>query len=567
MKFGVEGRERVLMRRAIAAVGIGVCLLAVLSLPVWAADDVVMRALRDELARSMKDLQIEKLGKPYFISYRVEDRKQLGTSATFGALLTGSLARSRFVVVQVRVGDYRRDNSNFLTYPVRANGLSETSSLPLDDDYQELRRQVWLATDSAYKAAVETLAKKRAALENRTTREDLPDFSHEEPSTVLEPAAPAKLDLARAEALVRSLSALFHQQSEVSVSNVSLELSDTHTWYLNSEGSATTSESTVASLVASAETQAEDGMTLRDWVSIAARLMDDFPKEAEIAMRIRTMAERLTRMRHAPLVDRYNGPVLFTGGAGAEIFSQVLAPKFLALRVPISDNPKFETYAAQNVSKFQDRLGARVLPSFLSVADDPAQTSYQGTPLGGGHAVDDEGVRSRPVKLVEKGILKTLLITRDPVSQIPQSTGSFRTFGAQPSNFIVSVEDGKSGAEMQAQLLSLIKQRDTGYGIMVRRVGREVYRIYPDGHQELVRQGLFDGLDDAAFKDLVAASRDLTVYTQPFAAVGGRIYPGQSGAPLVSFVAPSLLFEELTLKPAPGELPKLPLSKHPFFEK
>jgi hypothetical protein len=28
-----------------------------------------------------------------------------------------------------------------------------------------------------------------------------------------------------------------------------------------------------------------------------------------------------------------------------------------------------------------------------------------------------------------------------------------------------------------------------------------------------------------------------------------------------------LLFEDLTLKPTAGELPKLPLSKHPFFEK
>jgi hypothetical protein len=74
-------------------------------------------------------------------------------------------------------------------------------------------------------------------------------------------------------------------------------------------------------------------------------------------------------------------------------------------------------------------------------------------------------------------------------------------------------------------------------------------------------------LDDTAFKDLAAVSRDLTVYSIPFAAYGGRLYPGQAGAPLVSFVAPSLLFEDLTLKPATGELPRLPLSRHPYFDK
>ena len=102
---------------------------------------------------------------------------------------------------------------------------------------------------------------------------------------------------------------------------------------------------------------------------------------------------------------------------------------------------------------------------------------------------------------------------------------------------------------------------------MVRGVGREVYKVYPDGHEELMRLGQFDGLDDGAFKDLAAASRDLTVYSIPYAAYGGRLYPGQTGAPLVSFVAPSLLFEDLTLKPATGELPRLPLSKHPYFDK
>lgn len=548
---------------------LGICLLAALALalPARAADDVVMKAMRDELDRSMKQLQLEKLDKPYFVAYQVQDRTQLSASATFGALLSGDISRARYLTVQVRVGDYQRDNSNFLAFPLRANGLTETVLLPIDDDYQELRRQIWLPTDGAYKAALETLSRKRAALENRTTRENLPDFSREQPTTALEPPSPVKMDLARAEALVRNLSAIFRQQPELFTSSTSLEVSDTRSWYINSEGSVTTQESSAANFVAGAQTQAADGMMLPDWVMASARSMEELPSESELAVQIRAMADRLTRLRHAPLVDRYIGPVLFDGGAGAELFSQVVAPKFLDMRVPASDNLQIETYAAQSASKFQDRLGARVLPTFLSVVDDPTQSSYQGTPLLGGHTVDDEGVRARPTTLVEKGILKTLLATRDPVSGIPQSTGSFRTFGAQPSNLIVAVENGKSEPELKDQLLSLVKQRNKEFGIEVRRVGREIYRVYPDGHEELVRQGQFDSLDEVAFKDLAAVSRDLTVSTIPFAAYGGRFYRGQPGMPLVSFVVPSLLFEDLTLKPSAGELPKLPLSKPPFFDK
>jgi hypothetical protein len=549
--------------------GIGICLLAALTLalPARAADDVVMKAMRDELDRSMKQLQLEKLDKPYFIAYRVQDRTQLSASATFGALLSGGIARARYLTVQVRVGDYQRDNSNFLAFPLRANGLTETLLLPIDDDYQELRRQIWLATDGAYKAALETLSRKRAALENRTTRENLPDFSREQPTTALEPPSPVKMDLARADALVRNLSAIFRQQPEIFTSSTSLEVSDTRSWYFNSEGSVITQESSAANFVAGAQTQAADGMMLPDWVMASAHTMEELPSESELAVQIRAMADRLTRLRHAPLVDRYTGPVLFDGAAGPELFSQVIAPKFLDMRVPASDNLQIETYAAQSTSKFQDRLGARVLPTFLSVVDDPTQSSYQGTPLLGGHTVDDEGVRARPTTLVEKGILKTLLATRDPVSGVPQSTGSFRTFGAQPSNLIAAVENGKSEQELKDQLLSLVKQRNKDFGIEVRRVGREIYKVYPDGHEELVRQGQFDGLDEAAFKDLAAVSRDLTVYTIPFAAYAGRLYTGQPGMPLVSLVVPSLLFEDLTLKPTAGELPKLPLSKPPFFDK
>jgi hypothetical protein len=306
---------------------------------------------------------------------------------------------------------------------------------------------------------------------------------------------------------------------------------------------------------------------LPDWVMASARSMEALPKESDLASQIRTMADRLARVRHAPLVDRYSGPVLFDSGAGAEAFSQVFAPKLLAMRTPASDNPQLEAYAAQNVSKLQDRLGARVLPNFLTVVDDPTQSSFQGIPLVGSHTVDDEGVRARPTTLVENGILKTLLNARDPVSGIPQSTGSFRTFGAQPSNLLVPVTEGVSRQELKEQLLSMVKERNKEYGILVRGVGREIYKVYPDGREELTRVGQFDGLDEGAFKNLAAASRELTVYSIPFAASGGRLYPGQAGAPLVSFVVPSLLFDDLSIKPAAGELPTLPLSKHPFFDK
>jgi predicted Zn-dependent protease len=535
-----------------------------------AQDDVVLRAMRDELDRSMKQLQLENLEKPYFIAYHVQDTRMLNASATFGALLAGNIRRARTLAVEVRVGSYQLDNSNFYSDPSDANGLGGVVLLPIDDDYKELRRQLWLATDSAYKAALETLSRKRAALQNRTTREDIPDFTKEPPLAESEPLNPARvdlLDLDQAKALVRTLSELFRRTPDIFNSAVSLEVNDSRSWYLNSEGTVVTRESPLSRFECVARTRATDGSSLVDTVVAYGHSQADLPRAADLAARIRAMAQGLASLRQAPEVDRYNGPVLFAGRAAGELFAQVLGPKFVAWRLPVSDNPQMESYLQRSSNRFMDRLGARVLPAFLTVVDDPTRSSFQGTPLLGGHRVDDEGVRTRVTTMVEKGILKTLLTTRDPVPGLLQSTGSRRGFGAEPSDIMVSVENGASEKDLKDKLIGMVKQRGLGFGIEVRSIGNEAYKVYPDGHMEPMRQGQFEGLDDTAFKDMAAASQESTVYTVPFAAYGGNMVPNQASAPVVSFVVPSMLFEDVTLKPRSAETEKLPLSKHPFFDK
>jgi hypothetical protein len=81
--------------------------------PARAQDDVVTKAMHDELNRSMKQLQLENLEKPYFISYRVVDSDGTKVSASFGALDSSSQGRSRTFHVEVRVGSYKLDNTNF----------------------------------------------------------------------------------------------------------------------------------------------------------------------------------------------------------------------------------------------------------------------------------------------------------------------------------------------------------------------------------------------------------------------------------------------------------------------
>src|SRR5256886_10039614 len=147
-------------------------------------------------------------------------------------------------------------------------GLRGGALLPLDDQYQEVRRQLWLATDGAYKRAVEQLAQKRAALQNQTRAEHLPDFAKEPPAVLTDVVPAPPLDRAAAEALVRGLSAAFRAFPEVYSSGVSWSAGVVRTRYLNSEGSAFTRSSPWLVLRIHAATQAVDGMPLGDVVTL-----------------------------------------------------------------------------------------------------------------------------------------------------------------------------------------------------------------------------------------------------------------------------------------------------------
>ena len=576
--------------------------------PLAAADDVIRKAMQDELARSMQRLRLNDLDKPYFIAYTVQDGTTVAASATFGSLTASEATHVRLLTVEVRVGDYSLDNTNFFSLPSGPAGVTRlfggTLTVPLDDDYQEMRRQIWLATDSAYKKALEDMARKRAAMRNKTRAEQLPDFSKEEPGTITDDEPLVAVTPADAERMVKDLSAVFKTLPGVFISTVRFRAGSVRTYYLNSEGSSFTRVTPAVSLVVLAGTQAEDGVPLQDFVAAYGRSRSDLPTAADFVARIREMGERLERLRTAPRLERYNGPVLFEGQAAAELFSQLFAPRLLAARLPLADNPQLEAFLSSLENPFLDKIGSRVLPEAFSVVDNPTLTEYGRTPLAVHYRVDDEGVQARETRLVDHGILKTLLTTRSPVTGIAPSSGNRRGAGIIPSNLIVTADGGLSATALRERFIQMLKQRGKEFGIVVRRVGNPAlkvspedvggmlmqrgrndehvdnpvlaYKLFLDGHEELVRDLELTQIGAATFREIVAASDSPTVYSAPLIARTMGMFQtmaffemaqGEGGAPLVSVAVPSLLFDDVTIRKPGGQIPQLPVSKHPFFGK
>ena len=142
-------------------------------------------------------------------------------------------------------------------------------------------------------------------------------------------------------------------------------------------------------------------------------------------------------------------------------------------------------------------------------------------------------------------------------------------------------------------MIEMIKQRNKPYGILVRKLdypstasfgelqsmitsmaqsgggGRPVpmptlvYKVYPDGREELVRGVRFRGVSTRSLRDITAASEEVAFFDfvnngGPFAMMGS---PGYLAAATV--VAPGLLFEELELERSQEESSKLPIVAPP----
>ena len=139
------------------------------------------------------------------------------------------------------------------------------------------------------------------------------------------------------------------------------------------------------------------------------------------------MAQNVVALAHAPKGEDYSGPVLFEGAAGAQILAETLGRNLGVPRRPVGDGGRGG--GGSQPGELEGRIGARVLPDSFDVTDDPTRKEWHGKPLFGYYEVDREGVIPKPLHLVEKGVLKGYLLTRQPVRGYEGSNGRARLAG------------------------------------------------------------------------------------------------------------------------------------------
>jgi TldD protein len=560
-------------------------------------DDPILRAMRDELARSNELRVVGGADEaPYYISYTLSDAESFRVSASMGAPIGVSENHFRAPLIEVRVGSYDLDHTGHIFSGIYT-GSRFDGEWPLDDNYATLREGFWLSTDRAYKTALESMARKRAALSSsNASTEKLADFSKAEPVRSIAKITRKKIDQSLWTARTVKLSAIFNAYPDVLASVVEFQDLPATTYLMNSEGTTLRYDDSGVSLYTTAEGQAPDGMLLHDAATFQAFQPEQLPPESDVQKAFAAVAENIRALVHAPAGEEFSGPTLFEPQAAAQLLAQLLGDNLRVPRKPLADPGRPVNFVA---SELETKLGSRVLPDWIDIVDDPTQTAWHGKPLAGYYAFDLEGVPGKAVPVVEKGVLKNFLTTRQPIRGFASSNGHARLqgrFGARSaaiSNLFVNATGTVPLADLKKKLMDLCKDRGKPYGMLVRKLdypfssGRSelqslasagaqsggsvqplsppvlVYRVYADGREELVRGLRFRGVSTRSLRDILGASQETALFeyinnAAPLAMLGAGGYMAPT-----SVVAPAMLFDEIEFELPRDQLPKPPVVPPP----
>jgi TldD protein len=531
--------------------------------------DPVMKVMQTELARASTELGKTDSG-PYYMSYTVYDQNLVVLVGAYGSLLTNASLQRRQADVVMRVGAPGLDNTHGQS---RSTGMT-SGTLPIGDDQDAIARVLWELSDREYKRAAPAFLNVRTNTAVRAEEEDKsPDFSKEKPEMHLgNVTPPPAFDRSAWGGEVSRLSGAFRKYPDVYFATVVLQVTDSNSRMVSSEGSAIESPSNSTRLIMEAQTRADDGMELLRVETFQAPSASGLPSEADLTAKIAKMAEDLKALKNAPVAEPYDGPALLSGRAAAVFFHEVLGHRLEGHRQ--RDEEEGQT--------FTKKVGQEVLPTFLSVTDDPTVHEMAGMKLAGSYAFDDEGVPARRVEVIQNGILKNFLMSRMPIKDFAESNGHGRNQpGLMPTgrqgNLIVTSTQSIPEAEMRQKLIDEVKKQNKPYGLYfddiqggftltTRSLPQAfqvlpviVYKVYADGRpDELVRGVDIVGTPLAALTRIKLTGDQMHVFN--------GVCGAESGQVPVSAVAPAMLFSEMEVQKRQHSHDRPPILPPPGFD-
>jgi TldD protein len=509
----------------------------------------------------------------YFLGYILTSSDRTEVMGSNGALLSSQDSHSRWLETQVRVGSYDLDNTHKVGNSNQGQG-SFGASVPIDDAPDVLRRVMWQETDKQFRAASEGLIKINTSKEVQvqTAEEHAPDFAREKPHTFYGPEVSVRPDRKPWETKVRLYTAAFRASPQILNSIVTFSATGDNQYQVTSEGTRLQFGQIHYRLELFIQGKAPDGMDINRYYNFDWNNPADAPDDKTVLAQGQVIRKELEALVAAPLVEPYAGPVLLTGRATAVFFHEVFGHRAEGFRQ--KDVNEGQTFAR--------KVGEQIVPTFLSIYDDPTQKKLGNDMLLGYYPFDDEGIPSERVTLVDHGILRNFEMSRQALKDFPHSNGhGRRQIGAQPvsrqGNLIIESSLKVSNAELHKKLVEEIKRQGKPFGLQIDDIaggftftGRGqpqafheeplvVYKVYPDGRpDELVRGVNIGGTPLISLNKILATGDTMEVFNGYCGA--------ESGSVPVSAAAPAMLVSEMEVEKKETSTDKPPILPPPAHD-
>ena len=524
--------------------------------------------LKGELDREFGVMKAKADPAPYYMAYEVCDEDLESASASLGALIDSAHQHVRGVDTTVRVGSPQFDNY----HPYKGSKVRFTSFTPLslDNDADQIRRTLWHESDRVYRLASRRLLQVKTDEQLLAARKDQDaDFSSD--AAAISASSPERypVDMSAWIARLRNWSGEFKSHEKIIGSQVNFRAQREIRTLVNTEGTAVERGSNLFRVEISAEGLASDGMDVRAFATIEASDPMHVPADSAIRDRVRDVANKVDALVDAPPAEPIVCPAILSGRAAGVFFHEIFGHR-------VEGHRQKDIEEGQTFTKV---LGQKVLPDFVSVKFDPTRREYGGKDLIGYYEYDDEGVKARPVDVVEHGVLKTFLLSRSPVGKFTHSNGHGRRqpgfeVVSRQSNLLVESSRQVSDHELRAMLIAEIKRQEKPYGLYFEEVasgytttGRQglqaftvvplvVYRVFGDGRpDELIRGVDIVGTPLASFEKILATSNRSEIFNGYCGA--------ESGSVPVSAVSPAILVSEIETQKKRNSQQKLPILPRP----
>ncbi|HEY4176382.1 MAG TPA: metallopeptidase TldD-related protein [Kofleriaceae bacterium] len=513
----------------------------------------ILDILKAENEREFAALKAQK-DPAHYLAYQLVEQRVVNLEAEGGALITDRDDLARNLDVEVRVGTPALDNTralasddNGLNSPLTRRGV-----VPFGEDKAAISNALWLETDRRYRESVVALGYVKQDQQTLSNRKAPPDFAPDKAETYVEAPAVLTFDKAQwVDRLKRCSAKALKGAATRGTCNVVFQLNTA--WFVNSEGSVIQQSWTNAQLSVSVGVKADDGMSLSRLEQRFGVTPADLPPDAEVDKMVATVLADLGALNEAPLAEPYVGPAILEGRAAGVFFHEVFGHRIEGHRQ--KDLTSGQTFASY--------IGKDIAPDWLSVYDDAEIETLNGIQLNGFYRFDDEGVRARRVELITNGKLVGFDMGRNPINGFPNSNGHGRRSPGLPpvarqGNLVVEAAKSVPRTDLEKLLINEIKKQGRPYGMIFSDISGGftntsafapqafkvnpvmAYRLYPDGHRELVRGIDIGGTPLIALQSIRAASREIETFN--------GVCGAESGWVPVSASAPSLLIERLEIE-------------------